>query len=66
MVIEIQKQRNREIDVRPQDALVCNVKTIAKFDHDNNLIGTSYEIEEVISVRGAGGKQSELFEEEQL
>lgn len=55
------KFKNREIDVRPQDALVCDVKIVAKYDHDNNLISTTYEIKKVISVRNSSSNQETLF-----
>lgn len=46
----LSKFQNREIDVRPQDSLVCKVKTTVKYDHDFELIGTSYEVTEVIKI----------------
>lgn len=55
------KFKNREIDVRPQDALVCEVVITAKYDHDNNLLGNSYEIVKVLSVRGANSSQIDMF-----
>lgn len=42
--------QNRKIDVRPQDSLVCKVKTTVKYDEHFELIGTTYEITEIIKV----------------
>ena len=42
--------QNRKIDVRPQDSLVCIVKTIAKYDYSFELLNTSHEIKEVIKI----------------
>ena len=42
--------QNRGVDVRPQDSLVCEVKTTAKYDHDYELITNNYEITKVIKI----------------
>lgn len=42
--------QDREIDVRPQDSLVCNVLTINKYDFEFELISVSHEIKEVIKI----------------
>lgn len=42
--------QNRDIDVRPQDSLVCNVKTTNKYDYNFELLSISYEVVEVVKI----------------
>jgi len=58
----LQEFQDRKHDIRPQDSLVCKVKTTAKYDHNNELINHLYEIIEVIEIRteNIGGEQLEI------
>lgn len=42
------KFQKRQVDLRPGDSIKARVNVIVKYGHDNNLIGTVYEITEVI------------------
>lgn len=42
--------QNRNIDVRPQNSLVCRVKTIVKYDYNFEVLSTTYEIIEVVRI----------------
>lgn len=42
--------QNRRIDVRPQDSLVCQVQTTAKYDAQYELISNTFDIVSVIRV----------------
>ena len=42
--------QQRKIDIRPGDSVRAKVNTIVKYGHDNNVIGVSYEITEVLEV----------------
>jgi hypothetical protein len=57
------KFKNREEDIRPQDALVCDVTVTAKYDHDSNLISTTYEIVKVVKIRSGTQNNATLFDE---
>jgi hypothetical protein len=46
----LKKFQNREIDIRPKDAIKCKVKITTKYDSDNEPITTIYEINKVIEV----------------
>ena len=59
----LKKFQNREIDVRPGDALKCNVKIENWYGHDNELIAEKYVVSEVIEVLVNTYNQSDLFDE---
>ena len=57
--------QNRKIDVRPQDSLVCEVNTIAKYDYDFELISVNYEITKVIKINPRpSDNQITIYDEE--
>lgn len=57
----IRKFQNREIDVRPGDSLRCKMKTEVRYGHDFEVVGTHYEIINVIEViQEKGDIQSQL------
>lgn len=42
--------QNRKIDVRPQDSLVCKVKSVVKYDDQYEPISNSFEVTKVVKV----------------
>jgi hypothetical protein len=46
----LKKFQNREIDVRPQDALRAKVNVIAHYGYDREVVGTDYQILRVLEV----------------
>lgn len=46
----LKKFQDREINVRPGDSLRSKVKTTVNYDHNNEVIGTHYEIIQVIKI----------------
>lgn len=42
--------QQRKIDIRPGDSIKATVRTIVKYGHDNNVIGTTYEVVKVLEV----------------
>ena len=46
----LRRFQNREVDVRPGDALQCRVTTEFLYGHDNELLTERYTVEEVIEV----------------
>ncbi|MBV6473963.1 MAG: hypothetical protein JPMHGGIA_02261 [Saprospiraceae bacterium] len=59
----LQNYQSGDIDIRPQDSLVCDVEIVAKYDHDNNLIEVTYTIQKVrsISSKRANENKETLF-----
>lgn len=55
--------QNREIDVRPGDALRCRVQIEHLYGHDNELIGERYTVEKVEEVLLDRYKQANLFDD---
>lgn len=43
----LRRFQNRELDLRPQDSLICQVKTICKYDDNYEPLSTTYEITKV-------------------
>jgi len=43
----LRKFQNREFDLRPQDSLICQVRTVCKYDDNYEPLSTTYEIMEV-------------------
>jgi len=55
--------QQRKIDIRPGDSLKAKVNIIVKYGHDNNVIGISHEIIEVLEVLPLNNTdQANLFE----
>jgi len=46
----LKKFQNREVEVRPGDAIRARVKVRTSYDHDGEVIGEHYEVIEVIEV----------------
>lgn len=44
------KFQKRKVDIRPGDSVRAKVRTIVKYGHDNNVLGTIYEITNVEEV----------------
>ncbi len=58
--------QQRKIDIRPGDSIRADVKVIVKYGHDNNVIGTNYEITEVIERLPLNDiQQNNLFNEDE-
>jgi len=57
--------QNREVDIRPGDSIRAKVEIIDKYDFDGELIGTDYNILDVIEViKISSPKQIEMFDKE--
>ncbi|MBS0383727.1 MAG: hypothetical protein JSS00_00080 [Proteobacteria bacterium] len=61
----LRRFQNREIDVRPGDALQCMVEVEHLYGHDNELIAEHYTVLSVDNVLQNQMTQSELFDEEE-
>lgn len=61
----LRKFQTREIDVRPGDALRCNVRHEMQYGYDNELISESFSIEEIVEVLENRYKQQDLFDDDQ-
>lgn len=57
----LQRFQNREIDVRPGDALKCMVETDSRYGYDNELLDQKYVVTEVIDVLKDRFRQADLF-----
>jgi hypothetical protein len=44
------KFQKREIDIRPGDSMRTKLNTIVKYGYDNEVVGLSYEIKEVLEI----------------
>ncbi|MCK9438041.1 MAG: hypothetical protein M0Q12_12655 [Synergistaceae bacterium] len=42
--------QRRKIDIRPGDSIRARINTVVKYGHDNNVIGISYEVIEVLEI----------------
>lgn len=57
--------QDRNVDVRPQDSLVCNVKTINKYDFSYELLSVSYEVVEVLRINPRPQNNQMTIDDEQ-
>lgn len=60
----LKRFQGREIDVRPGDALRCNVRIEHLYGHDNELLTEKYTIVHVDDILIDSYRQSELFHDE--
>lgn len=60
----LKRFQGREEDVRPGDALKCNVKIEHLYGHDNELITERYTVTEIIEVLTNQFDQTELFKDD--
>lgn len=58
------KFQNREIDVRPGDALRAKIKTKVKYGYDASVIGTHYEAIKIFEVIHGNNSSTQLLLEE--
>lgn len=56
----LRRFQQREVDVRPGDALRCTVQTEARYGHDNELIDERFTVLQVLDVLFAGPDGVEL------
>ena len=56
----LRRFQQREVDVRPGDALRCLVETEARYGHDNELVDERFTVLEILDVLLAGPDASEL------
>ena len=56
----LRRFQQREIDVRPGDALLCMVVTEVQYGHDNELIAETFAVVEVLDVLVSGASTGEL------
>ena len=60
----LKRFQNREIDVRPGDSLRAEVRTIVKYDYNNEVLAIRYEILEVKDIiKPESQTQIDLFED---
>lgn len=56
--------QKRQIDIRPGDSIRAMVNVIVRYGHDNNVLSTHYEINEVVDVIGSAQVNPKIWEEE--
>lgn len=59
----LKKFQSRKIDVRPGDALRCNVEVAHLYGHDNELIAERYAVIEVLDILVNQYNQGDLFKD---
>jgi len=61
----LKKFQGRQVDVRPGDAIRCQIKIEMQYGYDNELIGEKYVVEKVHEVLENQYIQSQLFSDEE-